>query len=162
MSAALKSFSAEQQWKVGDRFKHVDGNVPGTIIAINSLAGTATVRYDNVTPTMQPLTHELGFTVLERLTADAGNEDDDEDFNVVLDKKDFIVTDTRTNQLLNELYHDRARLEKLVANAKYLAYETAVSLEELSEEQRWPDGVNPITSRLVVLGSKLAQFSESV
>jgi hypothetical protein len=41
---------------------------------------------------------------------------------------------TRTNQLLNELYHDRARLERVVKDAVALAKSSATALQWLNKE----------------------------
>ena len=45
----------------------------------------------------------------------------------------IVTGDTRTNQLLNELYHDRARLERVVKDAVELC-QTAMQLEETERD----------------------------
>jgi hypothetical protein len=67
------------------------------------------------------------------------------------------------NRLTNELYHDRARLEKVISNAAELARELAeVTTEVLTE--MFPGTVAPFNQNLiemVILTAKLAQFAES-
>lgn len=71
-------------------------------------------------------------------------------------------SDTRTNQLLNELYHDRARLEKVVAAAVKLADEAAVSASALLEglypgEGR---GLTQQAADVIIDAAKLRQFAD--
>jgi hypothetical protein len=62
-------------------------------------------------------------------------------------------------KLLNELYHDRARLEKVVANAAMLARETANCIQ--LAVQNGTGNVTPDELDMIVLGAALAQFADA-
>ncbi len=71
--------------------------------------------------------------------------------------------DARTNQLLNELYHDRSRLEKLVQHAAELARDSAEALAALLNKD-YGDADQPQSDELVavcIAGAKLGEFAEA-
>lgn len=78
--------------------------------------------------------------------------------------RDKEVTESkRTQQLLNELYHDRARLEKVVADIASTARHTAADIATLMEEL-YPDGVANMTQATVDMtidGGMLKQFADT-
>lgn len=77
--------------------------------------------------------------------------------------QDVAVLDTRTNQLLNELYHDRARLEKVVKDIASTAKHTAADIAALME-QLYPDGIAPMTQATVdvtIDAGMLRQFADT-
>lgn len=77
-------------------------------------------------------------------------------------------SDVRTNQLLNELYHDRARLEKVVATAVKLADEAASSAAAILGD-KYPEaqlngfsgeGLTQHAADLIMDAAKLRQFAD--
>jgi hypothetical protein len=71
--------------------------------------------------------------------------------------------ETRTNQLINELYHERSRLEKQLQHAAELAADAAEAFQDLFNKDY--GGVEePMSEELVaaiIAGSKLGEFSEA-
>ena len=79
----------------------------------------------------------------------------------VADKR---ITDQRTSQLLNELYHDRARLEKVVENAVNLAQDAASTMAEILEETFPGNPSEPLSQNLADLimdAARLKQFADA-
>lgn len=79
--------------------------------------------------------------------------------------KDLVVSGERINQLLNELYHDRSRLERQLQHAAELAADAAQAFQDLLNKDYGDRGVEePMSEELVaavIAGSKLGEFSEA-
>lgn len=73
-----------------------------------------------------------------------------------------MTSDTRTNQLLNELYHDRARLEKVVATAVKRADEAAASASALLSVLYPAESkaLTQVVADLIMDAAKLRQFAD--
>jgi hypothetical protein len=104
-------------FQVGDRFVYIDTGNEGEIIGVNNMAGTVRVVYDRskklVKRGEKPTEHTLGIHKIANIT---GIPESFKQLNGSSVVKPDTTSDTRTNQLLNELYHDRARLEKIIRN----------------------------------------------
>jgi hypothetical protein len=113
------------KFKVGDRFAYNDeARREGEILKVNHLAGTVEVSYYDEKGNLRDHTHVLAESKLINLTNPPqfnGYFTSPYRWQLPASTPEQVLgtpkPDKRTEQLLNELYHDRARLEKIVANA---------------------------------------------
>lgn len=147
----------KSKFQVGDEFSYTDSGNKGTILKVLPMNGTVLAKYSNYGSE-----HVLAENLLTNLTRP-------EPLLMLGDKTppppsvDFEDHDTRTNQLVNELYHDRARLENLVKHAAELAREAATALQDLlnkdygATDQEQSDELVAV----IIAGSKLGEFAEA-
>jgi hypothetical protein len=126
------------KFKVGDRFAYNNElRHEGKILKVNHLAGTVEVSYYDEKGNLRDHTHILAESKLINLT----NPPQSNGYLTYTYRWQLPAStpeqvlgtpkpDKRTEQLLNELYHDRARLEKIVANA----VEVVRGIKEYAEE----------------------------
>jgi hypothetical protein len=72
-------------------------------------------------------------------------------------------TDQRTSQLLNELYHDRSRLEKVVETAANLAIDAASSIAKVLNDTfpgEFSETLSQNLADLIMDASRLKQFAD--
>ncbi len=160
-------------FEAGERFRYKDTGNEGTILSVQKLAGTVMVRYD--TNTTRGPTHTLGQHMIEPVYAVKPEPEAAEVPDEML-KHDDIFTragalgvdcleseQAAVRKLLNELYHDRARLEKVVSVAAALATEAATSISYLMEELH-PGATADLTQAqvdVVMDAAKLRQFADT-
>ncbi len=128
----------KSKFQVGDRFAYIATGNTGTITNVNAMAGTVQANYDRSRGSLGDKTdgfHTLSEHLLRHaLPGEVTVNQDQQPLSTPYPSED---RDTRTNQLLNELYHDRARLEGVVDNAVNLLTDIAETLVSADTLAKW-------------------------